>query len=806
MSKDGRFDERREPHFDPPRHWPRGGELRAGPLDRPVPPPEGDKRRHSAAATNPYEEELEEPRPRKKPSQRRGDDGGDQPPKRKNASKATRSFLGWIFYWSLVLGVWALIAGGGLVIFYAGQLPPIDQLAIPKRPPNIAIMADDGSLLANRGDSGGPALHLSELPPYLPNAFIAIEDRRFYSHYGIDPLGIARALLRNIMHRGNVEGGSTLTQQLAKNLFLTQERTLSRKIQEAILALWLEHKYSKDQILELYLNRVYFGSGAYGVEAAANKYFGHSARLVTLPEAAVLAGLMKAPTKLAPNRNPLGAADRAAQVITAMAQAGHITESMAQLALARPAVARSGDGAGTLNYVADYVMDVLDETVGAIDEDIIVSTTLNSSAQSAAERALSDVMDKQASRYGASQGALISLDPTGQIKAMIGGRNYAESQFNRVVAAKRQPGSSFKPFVYLTALEHGLTPDTIREDGPINVRGWQPENASHEYQGMVTLTKALAMSLNTVAVRIGLEVGAKNIASTAHRLGISSELQANASIALGTSEVTPLELADAYVPFANGGIGVQPHIILRVRTADGRLIYQRKGASYGRVIDPRLVAMMDTMMQETLLTGTARKADLPGWQAAGKTGTSQDYRDAWFVGFTSHLVTAVWIGNDDNSPTKKASGSNLPVDIWSRYMREAHKGIIPTPLPVKTWDGQSPVPTPAPVDDNANAAAAAGDISNNNIVRPPPTYAITSAPVAQTLPATRPAAPAPKAQITPAINTNARPARSSDPIADLIPPEAVETPVETPLQTRAGSRKTPPPEPQSIFDRLFGAD
>jgi penicillin-binding protein 1A len=840
MSKNGPFDDRREPHFNPPRHAPRGGELRAGPDERPVPPPiqapespyarqnaraqerqersERPPQRHERYYDDAYDDD--EPPPRARRRRRYRDDEGDEEPARKKPSKVTRSILGWMVYWSLVLGVWGLIAGGGLIIYYAGQLPPIDQLAIPKRPPNIAIMADDGSLLANRGDTGGPALHLSDLPPYLPNAFIAIEDRRFYSHYGIDPVGIARALVRNILHRGNVEGGSTLTQQLAKNLFLTQERTLSRKIQEAILALWLEHKYSKDQILELYLNRVYFGSGAYGVEAAANKYFGHSARLVTLPEAAVLAGLMKAPTKLAPNRNPAGATDRAAQVITAMAQAGHITESMAQLALSRPATAKRADGAGTLNYVADYVMDVLDETVGAIDDDITVSTTISPSAQSAAERALTDVMDKQAARYGVTQGALISLDPTGQIKAMIGGRNYADSQFNRVVAAKRQPGSSFKPFVYLTALEHGLTPDTIREDGPINIKGWQPENASHEYQGAVTLTKALAMSLNTVAVRVGLEVGAKNIANTAHRLGITSELQANASIALGTSEVTPLELADAYIPFANGGIAVQPHIILRVRTADGKLLYQRKGASYGRVIDPRYVTMMDTMMQETLLTGTARKADLPGWQAAGKTGTSQDYRDAWFVGFTSHMITAVWIGNDDNSPTKKASGSNLPVDIWSRYMREAHKGIAPTPLPVRTWDGVSPLPIMPSDDEGAGRAvnAPADIVSSTAPQRATSSTQINSAPLtapAATVPQTGNTPMAPMAPMAPMplapplaknVQNNAAASQPSvapqarDPIADLIPPE----PIETPAQIRAGSRRTPPSEPDNLLDRLFG--
>jgi len=609
-------------------------------------------------------------------------DGQEDPPRRAPARRRAprRSLFGGLVYWVCVCGVWGLVVLGGLIAWHASQLPPIDRLAVPKRPPNIAIMGDDGRQLANRGDTGGAAISLRDLPAYLPKAFIAIEDRRFYHHWGIDPIGVTRALVRNMSGRGAMQGGSTLTQQLAKNLFLTQERTMARKIQEAILAFWLERKFSKDQILELYLNRVYFGSGAYGVEAAARKYFGHGARETTLPEAAMLAGLMKAPTKLAPTRNPAAATDRASQVITAMAQEGMITDRMAALAIMQPATV-SRETAGSINYAADYVMDVLDETVGAIDEDIVVTTTLSADKQATAEKALIDELDTSGKRFGVTQGALVSIDPNGQIKALVGGRNYAESQFNRAVSARRQPGSSFKPFVYLTALERGLTPETIRDDAPINVRGWQPENSSHDYQGQVTLTRALALSLNTVAVRLGLEVGAKAIAATAHRLGIASELQANASIALGTSEVTPLELVSAYAPFANGGIRVQPHVITRVRTAKGKLLYQRKGASFGRVIEPGHVGMMNAMLQETLIIGTGKHAELPGWQAAGKTGTSQDYRDAWFVGYTSQLVTGVWLGNDDNSPTRKTSGGNLPVNIWSKYMRSALAGAAPTPLP-----------------------------------------------------------------------------------------------------------------------------
>jgi penicillin-binding protein 1A len=615
-----------------------------------------------------------------------------------------RSLLGGLFYWGFVFGVWGVIALGAAFAYYASQLPPIDQLAVPKRPPDIQILGVDGSVLADRGDTGGAAVRLGDLPPYLPKAFVAIEDRRFYYHFGVDPIGILRAVVRDVGGGGGTQGGSTLTQQLAKNLFLTQERTMGRKFQEAILALWLERKYSKDQILELYMNRVYFGSGAYGVEAAARKYFAKDAKDVTLSEAALLAGLMKSPTKLAPNHNLKGANERAAQVITAMVDQGYVTQAMAKVALGQPAQTANTKGAGSVNYAADYVMDALDDTVGAIDEDIVVTTTIDPRLQASAERALAGELDAKGTKFGVDQGALVALDPDGGVKALVGGRNYADSQFNRAISAKRQPGSSFKPFVYLAALEKGVRPDDTREDAPITVKGWSPENYSHEYFGPVTLTQALALSLNTVAVRLGQEVGPKAVVKVAHRLGILSDLEPNASIALGTSEVAPIEMVSAYAAFANGGIGIKPYVILSVRTANGRSLYRRHPYNYGRVIEPRYVAMMNGMMQQTLLIGTAKKADLPGWEAAGKTGTSQEFRDAWFVGYTSHLVAGVWLGNDDGSPTKHVSGGNLPVEVWSRFMKEAHAGVPPSGLPLGDWRG---VDDPAPVASSKPAEVVA---------------------------------------------------------------------------------------------------
>jgi penicillin-binding protein 1A len=344
-------------------------------------------------------------------------------------------------------------------------------------------------------------------------------------------------------------------------------------------------------------------------------------------------------------------------------------------------------GAGTINYVADWIGEVLDDLVGQIDQDIVVETSIDPRLQSIAEASVIDELAAKSVKFNVSQGALVAMSPDGAVRAMVGGRNYSESQYNRAVTAKRQPGSAFKPFVYLTAIEAGMTPDTIRQDAPINIKGWKPENFEHEYLGAVTLRQALANSLNTVAVRLGMELGPANVVRTAHRLGISSKLEANASIALGTSEVSLLELVGAYVPFANSGRCITPHVVLKIRTTRGKLLYARQPDQLGQVIDPNNVAMMNTMMEETLRSGTARKAELPGWVAAGKTGTSQDFRDAWFIGYTTNLVTGVWLGNDDNTPTKRAVGGGLPVEIWTRFMRAAHQGVPVATLPTSQAPG-----------------------------------------------------------------------------------------------------------------------
>ena len=611
--------------------------------------------------------------------------GGRPSPRRKKSkkkpSRSARSLLGRMVYWSLVLGLWLVIGAVGAVLYVGAHLPPIQSLEIPKRPPSIQVVDFEGRPLARRGDLAGAPLALREMPAYVPRAFIAIEDRRFHEHYGVDPMGIGRALVANVLHRGVAQGGSTITQQLAKNLFLTQERTITRKMQEVLLALWLERKFSKTQILELYLNRVYFGAGSYGIEQASQRYFGKSAKNIGLAEAALLAGLVKSPSRLAPTRNFDAAEQRAKIVLAAMAELGYINRASEKTALARPPKIVAQAGNGSINYVADWVMDVLNDVLGHVEEDVVVQTSIDGALQANAEKSLTDELAAKGDKAGVGQGALVAMTPTGAVRAMVGGRSYADSQFNRAVAAKRQPGSAFKAFVYLTALERGLTPDTVREDRPIKVKDWQPENYSREYFGPVTLTKALAMSLNTVSVRLTLEMTPMAVIRTAHRLGIASKLEPNASIALGTSEVSMLELVGAYAAFANGGYAVMPHVIERITASNGKVLYTRSGQQLGRIIEARYVAMMNAMMQETLTIGTAHKAALPGWPAAGKTGTSQDFRDAWFIGYTSKLVTGVWLGNDDGSPTKKVTGGGMPVEIWSRFMRGAHQGVPVASLP-----------------------------------------------------------------------------------------------------------------------------
>jgi penicillin-binding protein 1A len=623
---------------------------------------------------------------RKKPS------GGKRPQKarRRSSRKSRGGLLGALktaTYWCLVLGIWVGIAGAGVVLWYGAQMPSATTWQIPDRPPNVRIVSVGGTLVANRGMTGGEAVGLHEMSPFIPQAVIAIEDRRFHSHFGVDPIGLARAMFENLTTGRLSQGGSTITQQLAKNLFLKPDRTIERKVQEVLLAIWLEHKHTKQQILEMYLNRVYFGSGSYGVEAAAQRYFGKGANDVTLPEAALLAGLLKAPSRLSPARDPKAAEQRAQIVLQAMRASGMIDDGQMTMAMSAPATRASAYWTGAEHYVADKVMEELPGLIGEITGDVIVETTLDLGLQKVAEGTIRKLIDEKGKDLHVSQGVLVSIDNTGAVRAMVGGYDYANSQFDRATEARRQPGSAFKPFVYMAALERGLTPNSTRLDAPVRIGKWSPSNFNNKYHGDVTLSFALSRSLNSIAVRLTNEVGAKNVIEAAYRMGIESDLQKNASIALGTSEVTPLELTAAYIPLANGGYRPFIHFIEKVSTPAGEVLWQRRSGGIPRVVNAEVVGMMNAMMSRTLEEGTGRKADF-GWPAAGKTGTTQSSRDVWFVGFTANLTTGVWFGNDDNSPTNKVTGGSLPAIAWHDFMSAAHQGVPVAALP--GWSGRVP--------------------------------------------------------------------------------------------------------------------
>ncbi len=583
-------------------------------------------------------------------------------------------------YWSLVVGLWACIAVVGLVAYYGARMPSAMTWAVPDRPPNVRIVDVHGDLVANRGLMGGQAVGLNQMSPYIPEAVIAIEDRRFYSHFGIDPVGLVRAAFENLVTGHVAQGGSTLTQQLAKNLFLKPDRTLERKVQEVLLALWLERKFSKRQILEMYLNRVYFGSGAYGVEAASRRYFSKPASKVTLSEAALLAGLLKAPSRLSPARDPKAAEARAQVVLAAMRDAGMIGDGQMATAMSASPTRAASYWTGSENYFADKVMEELPDLVGEIDHDVVVHATLDMPLQKTAESAIRQTIDENGAKRHVGQGVLVAIDDSGAVRAMVGGTDYADSQFDRALEARRQPGSAFKPFVYLAALESGLTPDSVRNDAPVRIGKWSPDNYAGKYYGRVTLAEALAKSLNSVAAQLVMEVGPKTVVRTAARMGIESDLDPNVSIALGTSEVTPLELTAAYVPFANGGYRPTVHFVDEVTDPGGKVLYRRKPDKMPRVVRPDIVADMNRMMSGTIEDGTARNADF-GWPAAGKTGTTQNARDAWFVGYTADITTGVWFGNDDGSPTGNVTGGSLPALAWRQFMEAAQKGLAVRQLP-----------------------------------------------------------------------------------------------------------------------------
>ncbi|MBT6095228.1 MAG: hypothetical protein HOH04_10120, partial [Rhodospirillaceae bacterium] len=509
----------------------------------------------------------------------------------------------------LTVAVWGFIALTLVLGWFALDLPDVDNALNATRRPTVTLLGADGAVFATRGDLYGVPVRVVDLPETLPQAIIATEDRRFYSHYGLDPIGIARAAWANLRAGRIVQGGSTLTQQAAKNLFLTPERSYKRKIQEVLLAFWLEQKFSKDQILTIYMNRVYLGAGTYGVDAAARKYFGKGAGDVSLYEAALLAGLLKAPSRYNPQASTERSAGRTQQVLKNMIAAGYINDKQEKAAL-RHRGRRYRPPPTDGRYFADWVLSRLGDYVALGHQDLIVRTTLNPGLQRAAERHIAAALSSKGVKFNVSQGALVGMAGDGAVRALVGGRSHGESSFNRATQASRQPGSAFKPFVYLAALESGMTPDSPVDDAPVNIDGWKPRNFNGKHNGVISMSRALAESVNTAAVRIAQKAGLQRVADTAARLGVPGDIKPRPSLALGTHELSLIDLTSAYAPFANGGNAAWPYAITEIKDASGAVLYARQGSGPGRVVDAGYVAAMNQMMSAVITHGTGRKARL----------------------------------------------------------------------------------------------------------------------------------------------------------------------------------------------------
>ncbi len=594
-----------------------------------------------------------------------------------------RAFGALVFVGSVVFGTLVLDTLPKMQRQLLGPLGP-DALA-------LTVLDRDGEEIANRGGRYAQIVPLDEMPDYLVLAVLSTEDRRFYDHFGFDVFGIGRAIVANLSAGGVVQGGSTITQQLAKNLYLGSERTFWRKAQEAVITVWLEQAYTKQEILTLYLNRIYMGAGAYGFEAASQHYFDKSVREVSLAEAALLAGLIKAPSRFAPTNDLARAQRRAEIVLSTLVENGVLTEGETFAARVEPAtIIKRAPRLGS-QYFVDWIAAEVAEILPGIKGQLIIETTLDPVQQAAGELAIADAIAERAANLPEdveeppAQGALVSMDPDGALRAMVGGRDYLESQFNRTFQAERQPGSAFKPFVFLAALENGLTPESQVSDRPIYVNGWSPQN-NGRFRGNVSLLTAMKYSINTVAVRLSEQVGRIEVIDAAERLGITSPLASHPSIALGTEEVTLLDLTSSYAVFANGGFRAKPYGIKRILNPDGDILFEQQSLAT-RVVAPGAARSMNYLLYQVILSGTGSKAAIGGRPAAGKTGTSQDGRDIWFVGYTADQVAGVWFGHDNASPMAEAEGGGLSATTWAAFMKSVHEG-----MPIADLAGGKPAP------------------------------------------------------------------------------------------------------------------
>lgn len=584
--------------------------------------------------------------------------------KRKVSRKSSSKLIKFL----LLAGVFALFLLSVFIAYCFITLPSIEDAVNKTRQPSMVIIAQNGEEIAGYGGVYSEVVLAKDMPLNLKNAVIATEDRRFYRHSGFDIIAFLRATITNIYYRRYAQGGSTLTQQVAKNLFLNPQKNIKRKVQELLMAFWLEDKFSKEQILTLYLNRVYMGSGVYGIEAASYKYFNKNSKRLNLLESAILAGLLKAPSRYNPEASPEQARKRAGVVLQIMLNQGMITQKQKDDALKSSLPAPQGNSG---KYFADWAKGESRSFIGEQEEDINIFTTLDFKLQRKAEKILQEAVEANR-KNNVTNGAVVVMDKEGGIKAMVGGVDYAKSQFNRATQALRQPGSSFKTFVYLAALEEGFRKDDVVEDSAVSIEGWQPRNASKKEYGKVSLNYAFSQSLNLATVDLGAKLSRQNIIKLAQKMGISTPLNNKPSIVLGSSEVTVLEMALAYSAIANGGYATWPHSISEIYSKDGNLLYNRSAEQKIRILSEESVEEITEMLQSVIENGTGKKAQTPFF-SAGKTGTSQDYRDAWFVGFSSNNVVAVWVGNDNNSPMKKISGAGLPAEIWKKVMIEAEK-------------------------------------------------------------------------------------------------------------------------------------
>ena len=584
-----------------------------------------------------------------------------------------RRHLAWrLARWLLILGIWGVLAAGLVLMWFARDLPRPEAALDAARRPGLTLQDRAGRPFATFGDVVGDPLRLADMPRWLPAAAVAVEDRRFYHHFGLDPVGIARAMYTNLRTGRLAQGGSTITQQVAKNLFLTNARTFRRKVQELMLTVWLEHSFSKAEILEIWLNRVYLGSGAWGVDAGARQYFGVSARRLNLWQCAVLAGVPNAPSRINPRADPAAAMARGREVLQAMAGTGVITQ--AEAAAAEAAIVFPPRPA-TGGWFADWVAEASASLIPA-GADAVLHTTLDSRLQGVVEARLTALLDGAGAQQGVGQGAVVVMDATtGAVRAMVGGRDWRTSPYNRAVAARRQPGSAFKPFVWLTALEMGLHPEDTVLDAPLRVGGWSPGNFDGTYRGEITLEEALAHSVNTASVRLMQQSGGpRAVAAVARRLGVADALPTDLTLALGTGEVGLMEVVSAYAVLFNGGMAVVPRGVESAE-ADRRAVPMGRAAPE-RLVEADVAAEMVQMMGAVVARGSGRGAAVPGRFVAGKTGTTQDFRDAWFVGVVGApggvggTVIGVWLGNDDGRAMRGVTGSSLPVRLFREVAGE----------------------------------------------------------------------------------------------------------------------------------------